>query len=170
VREEKRSSSKHKSERVLNTKNKRERENEPPRTPWGDYPLPSPKPYRPLIKSYLHLTAGNCSRQTLATALNIPRIQRPWFHPLDLTIFIHLPSSACFHPLVFIRCLLPSNIIIRPFIAVPSCHSCPSLFTVVVHVLRPNSVSFTVLLYPSSIIASYKLVDMILICNHIPPF
>jgi hypothetical protein len=138
----------------------RERENEPPPTPWGDCPLPSPKPYRPLIKSCLHLTAGNGSRQTLATAPNIPRIQRPWFHPLDLTIFIHLPSSACFHPLVFICCLLPSNIIIR--------HSLQS--PVVIHVLRPNSVSFTVLQCPSSIIASYKLVDMNLICNHIPPF
>lgn len=148
----------------------RERENEPPPTPWGDYPLPSPKPYRPLIKSCLHLTAGNCSRQTLATASNIPRIQRPWLHPFDLTIFIRLPSSTCFHPLVFIRCLLPSNIIIRPFIAVPSCHSCPSLFTVVIHVLRSNSVSFTVILCPSSIASSYKLVNINLICNHIPPF
>jgi hypothetical protein len=151
--------------REPSTQNERERENEPPPTPWGDYPLPSPKPYRPLIKSCLHLTAGNCSRQTLATASNIPRIQRSWFHPLDLTIFIHLPSSTCFHPLVFIR--WPSSAV--------CCHPILSfvhslLFPVVIHVLRCNSVSFTAILCPSSIASSYKLVNINLICNHLPPF
>jgi hypothetical protein len=137
VREEERSSPKHKSERILNTTWEKERKSEPPPTPWGDYPLPSPKPYRPLIKSCLHLTAGNCSRQTLATASNIPRIQRSWFHPLDLTIFIHLPSSTCFHPLVFIR--WPSSAV--------CCHPILSfvhslLSPVVIHVLHHSQLSF----------------------------
>jgi hypothetical protein len=143
----------------------RERENEPPPTPWGDYPLPSPKPYRALIKSCLHLTAGNCSRQTLATASNIPRIQRPWFHPFDLTIFIRLPSSIGLHPLAFIR-WSSSAVCCHPIL--PFVHSL--LSPVVIYVLRCNYVSFTVLLCPSSIVSSYKLVDINLICNHIPPF
>jgi len=130
--------------REPSTPKMRERENEPPPTPWGDYPLPLPKPYRPLIKSYLHLTAGNCSRQTLATAPNIPRIQRPWFHPLDLTIFIRLLSSAGLHPLFVAIQYYRSSIHCSPKLsfmsfAVHSCRSCPSLQFGVLHCL---SVSF----------------------------
>jgi hypothetical protein len=136
----------------------RERENEPPPTPWGDYPLPSPKPYRPLIKSCLHLTAGNCSRQTLATAYNILRIQWPWFYPLDLTIFIRLPSSICLYPLAFIH-WSSSAVCCHPILSFV--HSLQS--PVVIHVLRCSQLSFmsfVPILCPSLSFINYRFIQI----------
>jgi hypothetical protein len=72
------------------------------RTPWGTTP-PTTKPYRPLIKSCLHLTVGICGHHTLVTTSKIPRSNCCGFHQFDLTVFI--------------RCLYP------PFVAILCCYS-----------------------------------------------